>query len=561
MNFPLETLETHIEETLWLKGELLFEQGKVRTPTEIDRHLWVTKVDDDFEVEVELTPSKVKSCTCECQTFSEIKMCEHVAASLMYLRQQQRNKKEAQKKKTAKKNNNSSKLTTASILAHIDESALKAFVKDYAVRDKNFALALKTRFISKIDLQDNKQKYEQVLEDAIKVARKKDRNISSRGGQKLLKISRELLNQSELAVDQKYFQIAAYINESLIEKLTPILRKVEQLQAFQGIIEQSFTNLQQIVQQPIPPDLLSDIWTYCSAECLKITYRINEILPHFCRLLLILAEVFEKDEELLHIFKRLITQSLYSEKNFVRLIIHSIVLLERMGRLEEANALIQQHIQHPELLLYAIRQAAAKKQHVQVKQLSHFGLTQKDFPRAIKIQLKQFALEVALQEQNVENIQSLSFELTLSSFDLAHFETLKAYSQQRWNATRKQLFKQLDALPYSLQKRDFKAALLAAENMHDDLMEYIAEIKSLDLLQSFDHQLFSTHKAAVNQLYTTLLKDYLVHHLGRKTALRVKEKINHLYNIGENDLADELVDDFRNEYRDRHSLMEELAPF
>ena len=58
---------------------------KVTSLFQSERNIWVAKV-DDFEVEMQISPSKVKACSCECNVFLNEKMCGHVAAGLLALR-------------------------------------------------------------------------------------------------------------------------------------------------------------------------------------------------------------------------------------------------------------------------------------------------------------------------------------------------------------------------------------------------------------------------------------------------------------------------------------------
>ena len=87
--FKLQELEEQFAEAFWLDGEDLQLAGSVRELTEVERHLWTSKVQtgqSKHEVEIQITPSKVKSFSCECSNFMEKGNCAHIVATLIELR-------------------------------------------------------------------------------------------------------------------------------------------------------------------------------------------------------------------------------------------------------------------------------------------------------------------------------------------------------------------------------------------------------------------------------------------------------------------------------------------
>lgn len=107
MNFPLQNIETYLDEESLLLGESLLEAGSVEDLREVDKHLWVAKVNDrqGYEVEVKLSPSRVLAATCDCDRYRDIGICEHLAAAILLLRRRQQEKKQRrQKQRKTQKN-------------------------------------------------------------------------------------------------------------------------------------------------------------------------------------------------------------------------------------------------------------------------------------------------------------------------------------------------------------------------------------------------------------------------------------------------------------------------
>ena len=89
MNFPIKDLEFHIEDALIERAEQLIALQAVRQFQEIERHLWVAMVEDEqtFEVEVQISPSKLKAFTCDCERAQATDLCAHVSLILILLRE------------------------------------------------------------------------------------------------------------------------------------------------------------------------------------------------------------------------------------------------------------------------------------------------------------------------------------------------------------------------------------------------------------------------------------------------------------------------------------------
>ncbi|MEM9888720.1 MAG: hypothetical protein AAF849_22685 [Bacteroidota bacterium] len=557
MNYSLRHFEQNVEERPLVLGEQLFERNAVLKLQMVEKNLWIAKV-DDFEVELKVTPTKLQSATCECDIYAEKGMCEHIVASVLQLRRRlDQIKKNSPLKKTK---NNTNRLTTKTILNEIEESALKRFVQEYASKDRNFALALKARFVGQVEISDNKEKYLQILEDAIKNVRKKDRTISHRGKQKLLKIIDELMQQSELALAQSHYRSAVFIAQSFIEKLTPILRKLNDSKEIENYIKKSFQVFHQLLQLPVPPALIEELWTYSTHEFTKITYRINEIVPQFYRLQRSLAEKLQSQDALLDLLQEFSLQMQYSDENYTRLLISRFILLEQLERWEDSAHLVKAHLNHPNLLLFVVRQAMSRKDYAQAKFLTERGLENPNVGKT-KAALEDIGIQLAQLEGNQEKQALYAASRLFSSNQMKYFDLLKAAHKGDWNRKVDEILTKIQRSTYSLEQRDLIASIFASEARFDDLLDYIRKLRSLDILQTFDELLLKHRSSDVYKLYEELLLNYVKHHVGRKAAVRVRDKLQHLYNNGARKFVQNFVQKLRSTYPERHILMEELERF
>lgn len=558
MNFSLEYIEQNVSENFLVLGEQLVEQNAVLNLQEVEKHLWIATVDNQFEVEVKITPSKVTACSCECENFKQTGICEHLVGTFLVLRKTIAKKTQVKKTKPTQKKKD--KLTINSILKNADQAALHTFIQNYASKNKNFAIALKARFASVVEFSDNKEKYLQLLDAVIKQSRKKDRTLSFHGERKLMKVADELFQQAELALDQRHYVTVRLIAESVIEKFTPIIRKSYHPSNMVGLVKEAFQLLHKLLKAPVAPTVLEDLWEYAIKEVKKITYKINEITPHFYHLLIALAALLDREIWLIDFLQTLSFEASYSNKNHTQLLISRITLLEQNDRLEEAQALIKDNLHNPDLLLFALNQSKKKNNVVRMKYLADIGLNA-NFSNAIHRQIADIRLAIATEEADTPLQTTLARQLLLQTFDVDYFHTFKTAHSGDWTKAFTNLVEDAEKLPFSVGRRDFVATLYQEEGKHGELMNYIRRLKSLDMLEKFDQFLLNYFRSEVFELYRTLIEDYITHHLGRVASKRVKQKLHHLHKIGGAALAEELVKKMRTEYADRQSLMEELAVF
>lgn len=559
MNFLLQKLESHIGEDALIEGGNLLEAGAIANLFELEKHLWLATV-EGYEVELKVSPSKVLGGTCECDRFAEDGMCEHLAAVMMALRRKQQAKKQKQEK-DRKETQGSRKLTTGIVLDNVSLEELSEFVRDYAKANRNFAIALKARFASTVSEIDSKEKYLQLLDSTIKAVRKPDRSISTRGSQRLIKVLEELHQQAGQAFLERDFIELAFICQSIIEKITPVLKKAKGKQReLKQDVARAFDNLHRLLDKGPAPTLLHSLWKYCLEEYNKLVYRTNGIDLSFFKLMVQLAEEPAQQETLLEALNDYMEKYQEEGRSVAPLLLIELSALERAGRQEEARRLMESNLMQPDVLLYAIQQAIAKGQIPRVKALAITGL-RFELPPEVKARLEEMLLKLAEDDGEKQEINRYALRRFLDTQDFAYFEKARRAAGDDWPQQVEDTLAYFQQLPYAPSRRNTIARILAEEGLHERLMNYAEEVQSLDLLQEFSPHLITGHRERLLELYRKLLTDFLRNHLGRKTSQRIREALQRLHEIGAGNLAVLLVEEFRSQYPERHSLMEELALF
>ena len=180
MILHINRLELDFTESMYLQSEALIDKEINRLKL-VDKNLWsyTSSTTPVFEVELLKTGREKFKVTCDCKEFEENKKCHHILAALVLW------KTESIRPKVAvKKRNNPKSFTLKSILQSVNADELAAFVQSYAKLNPKFAIAIKSNFARKLELEDNSVKYKYILDSII---RPKSANLQkvSAGNKKL----------------------------------------------------------------------------------------------------------------------------------------------------------------------------------------------------------------------------------------------------------------------------------------------------------------------------------------------------------------------------------------
>ena len=131
----------------------------------------------------------------------------------------------------------------------------------------------------------------QLLESTINTSRKPDRTFSHRGIVQIEKILQELENQFEDHFARGNYLEALSLTQSIIEKVTPILKKIpDEKYQVKTRVASAFNFLSRVIQSNVAPALKETVWDYCLEEIDKRTYRSNNLDLQFFQILIAIAK-------------------------------------------------------------------------------------------------------------------------------------------------------------------------------------------------------------------------------------------------------------------------------
>lgn len=555
MEIVFQNIEKETDESLLLQTEVLLDQQAVLKLNQTERHFWLADVADNgetYEVELKTAPGRIKVATCDCTAFRQKGICAHILAATLLIRKEQTQVPKT-KPKTSKKNLN--KLTTPLILEEVSQEELKEFIRLYARKNRNFDLALKAHFAPAVSRLNSAEKYLDLIEATLVLARKPDRTFSTRGGHTVEKHVAELLQQAKETLQLKDYNETWLILQSLVIKIPPILNKSgESKEKLFDLILEAFTLIHSLTRQSVAPMLKTAIWDFALQESQKIVYRNHGFDISLFQVLDALRDEDEKTEILSGLILRQL--NIYEEENrsFHALIFQYIAVADSSRH----ATLLRHSYPNAASIIPAVELALLSQHPDKGKILVDFALTLE--PSAVQIrQLTELHIRLAreLQDPALE-ISLLSQELT-RNFDFSYYRRIKETAQyeQYWKAD-----PVLDVLKKNAgdeQAKDCVAAILAAEGQDESLLEWIRSCSSIDILMNHDHHLLPLHKQAVRELYEQWLTSFLDAHIGPVPSKKIGRIIQHLKAIEADSLVTHLIEYFKQNYPLRHTLMEELA--
>ncbi|MBL7780452.1 MAG: hypothetical protein JNM22_04475 [Saprospiraceae bacterium] len=544
----LKDFEHHISSQTWNAAEALLQAGAVKNLREVEKHFWVALVATDeghFETEMIISPHKIKAFTCECFGEGRRLMCAHVAASLLRLRQfleQRQEEKRAKAEQQEQKER--SRLTVQDALQNATPDAITEFVLEYARRDRDFALALKTWFAGLVTASENP--YLLVLDSVIP----KGKNVREPEFRRLRKTLDDLGMQADAALALSNFQTVFLINTAILRKIGAFLpqqsdnRYTLLLQAWQVALHQLLNWKKEEVAQALRDHVWDFLFELGSAghipsECSR------EALQY-------LADA-AKDAAKFEQINRLFDETPAPAPPFV-LHLFLVALADR-GSAEAVARVLEDYSGHPERVRTALLVLYYLKYKDAVTLAGEAFLQTPDLPTGWRKEMEDILLFLAEQSGDTARQREILQRRFLQSGSFEQYEKLKKVAAADWPALRRELADMLQAKG----ERAKLASMLALDNDWEALVAWLDEEPDIRQVQRFEAQLLPEYSDFLKNRYVTLLHQYLLDHFGQPAAAYARQQLSVLLQKGATNVVKEIAQELIAQFPDRPSLPEELA--
>lgn len=547
----LKDFEHHISPVTWESADDMVLNGQVKRLQEIEKHFWVGRVETDlgdFEAEVIITPHKIKAYACECFTEGRRLMCPHIAATLLKIRQFYAQKEEDRQLKAQKKSSQElTRLTVQTALENASPEALSDFVREYARRDRDFSLALKTRFAALVSESENP--YALVL-DSVLPKPKPTQKVTEADFRRLRKALDGLEAQLNIAKNAEDFRGEFQISSAILLKINYLIEKLDgnRREAILYFSRQSFETLLQLHDQAPSPELRQSVWDLLFEFANKQTCP-SELQREMLQFLSQTSSENSKFEQIQTHFN----QVPYPAPAFL---LHLYLAALAVRKLPEGCTRV--------LEAYSAQPALIKAAFLQLYYLEHWQATtlvgehflEKNILEAnSQREMEDVLLYIAEKTKDTtRQIKWLQHRFLLSgNVDL--FRKLQNVASKKWPKVLKQVVKNLQ------NKSDIPklASVFFLEDDPKSLAELIENQDNIALLQRYESTFIANDKAFVKRMYLHFLGRYLSEHFGAPAAQQVRLYLSELLHKGERDLAIDIIKALAQQFPERTSLPSELA--
>jgi len=437
------------------------------------------------------------------------------------------------------KNKRQIKLKIKDLIDELDPSLINAFIVQYASHDKSFEMAFKAHFISNIkETADEREKYRRLLDEMIKP--KNAYNTINASQKKVISIVfRDLLLQMNDLLSTDNFTEAYYLGKECLDKMAYLKNRYK---SWDNTIEACRVNMLKGIELILEEEL---------------------------------APVFRKTME--DQLKELASRSYYipGEYNLLEVLNSQNVLIK-----EEKEQFIE------ELIAKSDKSSSINNTLKTIIQLSH------PFPDLASDLLLEFShdhvfeavkaligegkfniVDFYIDNPDVEfrfNKELLNVFKWIEKDDHSEISKgLNAFPNDRYSIIELKMLAEalpeiylrkqsekistwLDSLPFGLA-----SSMYARANRNEKLIELLFEKDDVEWLKVYDKTLIERGFIVdVQNLYNTLVINYMTNHIGKKTREYLDKVHHHLSSIGESGIYDKLYIKISDQFDHRISLSE-----
>ncbi len=547
----LKNFEFHINPATWNTAQDLIQRGSVKNLREIEKHFWVAVVEDGefvFEVETMITPHKIKAFTCECWTEGRRLMCPHIAATLYKIRQFLEQKAQArQAQNNARQQEEIGRLTVQTALKNATFEELDAFVRDYARRDRDFALALKTWFAASIEGAENT--YALLLDAALprQVGARELREPEWRRLRKTLdELDTQVLKANEIGHSHTVYQITAAILQKL-SALVPAFDDARREQAVQ-YCRSAYQRLTQLPAEQLSPELREMRRTFL------FDYFAHQQHPkELERDLLLFFGQAAVDDAVYAKIRDLFDRTPFPAPPSVLHLF--LVALSRRGMPAAVERVLADYILFPQQVKDAIVTMYYLHEWAAVMQAGDTFLANGLFNAGQRREIEDLLLMAAEKSKDVPRQRAYLRQRYRQYGHPDVLQRLIGLSGADWPGESARLRAELapDGNPERL------APFFVAEGDWQALSNLLEQHPDLHFLRLFEDYLLPDRADFIHDRYVALLAGYLHDHFGRQASAHVRDQLAGLLRKGHVELTKSIILTLVARFADRHTLPEELA--
>jgi hypothetical protein len=538
-------IELKYDDLLVAEAENLLDKNAVIDFSNPEKHLYLFVIHDgeDIETEIHKPFTKIQKSTCPCQFHTKHKICKHVIAGLLYLRNQQASNK---KSSSVTQNKKPKTLNTHTILQHVEREELIHFVRNYAKSDAKFALQLKIHFARKVDLPDNREKYKILLDSIIKPYNGKNKPSASEL-KAFLSVTEELIGQVQDNLAIRQYEEAIHVFEAGFYKFmyvrhyfgmeSPVFTM--QNEAWHDIVLSFY-------QLDIPFVLKKSLTSYLLDIALLSFYRFTDVQKNVVRILA--AHISKKESSQL-------TDSLIDKISHVPVNEKPIIMALVCLLVHHVPVPIRQLAEAPGFaVLPWLKYMKALGMNDSVKKEITLLSDKPGFDRELFL----IQCEIELEENNRQEavVSAYRYFKATGNYSIVNV-MISGAGKEQWLSTLKNIFEKL-ILNDATVKPIYVIQYYQMQEEWNHLCNYLSLHDDIQHLHACAQVLYKYRPADLEALYEKNLLFYLTNHMGDTSYAYIGAVIHTLGRLRLFTLKNNLKDKISQKYKDRKGLIQFL---
>ena len=420
-------------------------------------------------------------------------------------------------------------------------------MQEYARRDRDFALALKTWFAGSVSSAENP--FALVLDSVIPKALP-DKKMREQDLRRLRQTLDELERQLLAAHQEHNFRTAFQLSATILERICPLVDKLEdpKRQQILRYCEQAFEQLNLLQETQTSPELRESAWNSVF-ELLSADHFPAEMATPV--LLFLNREATDQDK-----FRRISELFDQVPSPAPVLVLHLFAgALAKKGMPDAVIRLLEEYSEKPGKLRDIISMLAQTGNPEAAYQAGDHFLEKIPFSFGQRRDIEEMLIDIAKKDKKPARHIKLLWRRFLQNGNFDYFEEMKNVAGDGWPA-------ELKSRLNELRKRgddNMTAIVLAAEGHKAELAQLLEKQDNIGQFQQYENLFLPENRDFVQARYVELLSSYLREHFGRQASAFVRLQLAGLVQKGEPDLAIGVIRELTTRFNDRPSLPDELT--
>lgn len=563
MKLLLDQFEQQVDETILKRGLSYFKKGLVSDMIETGngQYEFTVQGSDTYTVELNVKGNTVTRCSCDCPDDDIV--CKHIVASLFYLQRDLFGDIAVPAKKKTPKNKK--ELTMAeqvkAILKVLSHDQLKDFFYNACKKDSSLKLSFISQYIHLV-CPESKDLYAKQLQALVKNYAGRYNFIDTRQTIQLARKVDELLNKAFESREQGQFQQPFFIASAVLETILPALEISDDSSGSLGDkIGRAYQLLDELTESELDDQQHDELFAYLLHLVQDKRYEDWPWHLNALRSAVKLVKSEPETNKILSILDQLSKNS--TLWTYPRIQSIKLELIRKTEGQAAADQYLENNLSNPQFRKEAIERALKRQDYKRAERLAKEGIASDvNKFRGMAEEWRNYLLTIYLANGDTKSTITLAHHFFLNYNARFHpkqyyYTLLKSLVEpEQWPDYVDKLAREIKKTNYLFSYQEL-IDLYIWEASWEKLTELLKRSSRLEEIAYTLPHLPSAYINQVTPAYKQLIFLYIEQYIGRSYYQAACQHIK-LLKQWDADMANQLAQELRIQFRARRALLEEL---